>query len=191
MQNIWFHLLSILLSFLPLIISQDKSITEIFINQGIKGSNIDNGYSYFKLVFPSISNPVDLLISVRLDTSSKEFSDPDLFVSRSQPFPSRTDYEWKSRILGQDIISISNKFTAKNSLFYVAVFCEKKCSFILNCTLSNEIIIEANQEFRYEFEKGDEKLLKYTAKMGRISDLGLMAYSETLAHFTTYVAIGI
>jgi hypothetical protein len=182
--SLWVFLLSV-------IKSQNSILTDIIVNIDYEGSNLDNGATFYKFIVNDNPNSQDLVISVSPSDKFKEFSDPDIFISKSIPFPTRIANDWKSSNLGQDFISIEAKEISQGAVFYISVYCEKKCGFKLNLQLTTELIIYANEEKRIFLSKNDKSVFKYKVEnITEMGNVGIFAYSESPKEFKIFVAMG-
>ena len=135
----------------PLIKSQTRNLTEIQLNQTIKGEKKeDESFEYYTLTIPNdIEDKKYLLIfTVKEDKSDiKEgeeiFSDPDIYVSKTEKNPKSPETStWYSERYGNDILSIPSEEVVKGALFYIGMYCQFKCKYLLYSYLSEEIKIE-------------------------------------------------
>ena len=124
-----------------LIFSQVNSqkIEEIKIGQNIKGSMLlDEGHKYYKLIIPRNESNRILIISATEDSSLKEdekdsFSDPDFYISKKNKYPSSIrSSEWYSEQYGSDILTIPAESVRQNDIFYIGIYCQYRCKYILN-----------------------------------------------------------
>ena len=75
-------LLIIFISLIKEFITQSTNIKLIELRKTYNGTNSDNEITYFKLIIDSNSENSDLLILVRASDDLREFSDPDIFISK-------------------------------------------------------------------------------------------------------------
>jgi hypothetical protein len=66
--------------------------------------------------------------------------DPDLFVSRTNPHPNATDYDWKKRSFGTDVIPIVYGSDPKGGpgVYYVSVFGFRNSSYTILAATNND-----------------------------------------------------
>ena len=167
-----FLLIFILLNLLNIISSAPTSFS---LNEAIKGSLADKTYVYYSLKLPQL-NSVDskfLLIEARRneeqDFLDNIFSDPNLYISTTETYPGPNKNTWSSNRFGDEIISINQNHVKSGSTFYISIYCEFKCNYILDAKLYNNYemkedklytvsmipddVIKANFKTRKNFEK--------------------------------------
>ena len=131
--------------------SQTRNLNEIQLNKTIKGEKKeDESFDYYTLKIPNnIEDKKYLLIfTVKEDKSDIKdgeeiFSDPDIYVSKTEKNPKSPETSsWYSERYGNDILSIPSEEITKNALFYIGMYCQFKCKYLLYAYLSEEIEIE-------------------------------------------------
>ena len=111
------------------------------LNQEVKASLPDKSYGYYRIKLPNfkVNIPQFLLFEARRnveqDLLDNIFSDPNLYISLTEIYPSPTSNTWSSSRFGDEIISIGQKYVNSGAFFYVSVYCEFKCNFILDAKL--------------------------------------------------------
>ena len=140
------QILLLLILFLYTKSSPNQPIYPLKLNIPEKGSLNDNSYMFYKLTLNEISQNIKENLIIRADEDKSvtsdnniqyHFSDPDLFVSKTNKYPKDPETStWYCNEFGNDIVAISKEYVNPNSTFYIGVFCQKKCSFILNSYLS-------------------------------------------------------
>ena len=140
------QILLLLILFLYTKSSPNQPIYPLKLNIPEKGSLNDNSYMFYKLTLNEISQNIKENLIIRADEDKSvtsdnniqyHFSDPDLFVSKTNKYPKDPETStWYCNEFGNDIVAISKEYVNPNSTFYIGVFCQKKCNFILNSYLS-------------------------------------------------------
>jgi len=131
--------------------SQIRNLNEIKLNQTIRGEKKeDESFEYYTLKIPD--NIMDkkflLIFTVKEDKSDVKdgeeiFSDPDIYVSKTEKNPKSPETStWYSERYGNDILSIPKEEIVKGALFYIGMYCQFKCKYLLYSYLSEEIKIE-------------------------------------------------
>ena len=114
---------------------------EFILNQEVKASLPDKSYGYYRIKLPNfkVNIPQFLLFEARRnveqDLLDNIFSDPNLYISLTEMYPSPVNNTWSSSRFGDEIISIGKKYVNSRAFFYVSVYCEFKCNFILDAKL--------------------------------------------------------
>ena len=62
--------------------SQESNKIQLKLNSTISNVNEDNGVTYYQLIIDSNQNKYDLMIMVKPTDLIKDFSDPDIFISK-------------------------------------------------------------------------------------------------------------
>ena len=149
---------SLLYVTLLIIFNLTNQLSEDFhLDEEVKSSLSDKSYKYYRIKLPELkSNTSQFLLfearrNVDQDLLDNVFSDPNLYISLTEVYPGPTSNTWSSSRFGDEIISIDRKYVKSGAFFYVSIYCEFKCNFILDAKLYEN----------YEFE--EDKL--YTLSM--------------------------
>ena len=130
---------------------QNRNLQEIKLNETKRGEmKQDESFEYFTITMPNdIEDQKYLLIfTVKEDKENIEegeeiFSDPDIYVSKTNPQPNSPESStWYSERYGNDILSIPSEEVKKGEKFYIGMYCQFKCRYILFSYLSEEILIK-------------------------------------------------
>ena len=141
---------------------------EFSLNEAIKSSLPDKSYAYYKLKIPEIKTNTSqfLLIEARRnveqDIFDNVFSDPNLYISTTDVQPSPSSNTWSSSRFGDEIISIDSKYVKSGALFYMSVYCEFKCNFILDAKIYSNY--EMKEDKIYTMSMIPDDVLKITFK---------------------------
>ena len=162
------------------IILSQSTHTNIKLNETIKGIIVDAfSYQYYKLTIPEgiEKNKSNLIITIDQDEFKKEYSDPDIFVSKTIEKPSFIFSTWRSSKIGGDIISISSNEVFSNEIFYISILCIEKCEYELNAFLSETTKIDDDDIYFFNLNKNNPILLKlHTRKDFQEISISSMAF---------------
>ena len=136
---------------------------DIDIDKATKNSLPDKTYSYYKLTMPKIEEEDKfLLIEARrneeFDLLDNIFSDPNLYISTKYEKPDPNHNTWSSNRFGDEIISIDSKYFKEGVIFYISVYCEFKCNFILETKLYDKY--EMEEDFIYTVSLVPDDVIK-------------------------------
>ena len=162
------------------IILSQSTHTNVKLNETIKGIIVDAfSYQYYKLTIPEgiEKNKSNLIITIDQDEFKKEYSDPDIFVSKTIEKPSFIFSTWRSSKIGGDIISISSNEVFSNEIFYISILCIEKCEYELNAYLSETTKIDDDDIYFFNLNKNNPILLKlHTRKDFQEISISSMAF---------------
>jgi CDP-diacylglycerol pyrophosphatase len=113
-----------------------------------------------------------------------------VYNNKTNQYPSKTSNQWKSTTLGQDFITICPHDARSGDTFYIAVNCDKKCSFQIEARLEKEYVLTKNEELNLSLKKNEKKMFKFTTDSTELDKISVFSYSETFSDFQMYVAIG-
>ena len=157
---------TVLFSILSLTYSQE--LIEFTLDQAMRKSLPDKSYAYFKLKIPEIKANFSqfLLIEARRnveqDLFDNVFSDPNLYISQVDQHPTPSSNTWSSSRFGDEIISIDHRFVKSGAFFYMSVYCEFKCNFILDAKLYTNY--ELKEDKLYTLSMIADDVMKVTFK---------------------------
>ena len=121
------------------------------LNETFKGYLRNQSYAYFSLTIheSDIKKYDFLLVEARRnedqDLLDNIFSDPNLYISIKHSEPGPNKNEWSSSRFGDEIISINNIETYTNQIFYISIYCQFSCNYILKANLHKTHKMEANK----------------------------------------------
>ena len=186
-----FILLSMFLLLLIQLISASPAL--ITLNEAYKGSLSDKTYSYIKLEIPEIddSNSKFLLIEARRnveqDFIDNIFSDPNLFISETETYPGPNKNTWSSSRFGDEIISINQKYVKTGAIFYISIYCEFICNFILDAKLYNNY--QMREDMTYTISMIPDDVIKATFKSRKkFEELKFNCVSTKMKPFRIFLA---
>ena len=143
---ILFYLIIVILFNLTCQLPEDFTL-----NQEVRASLPDKSYGYYRIKLPNfkVNIPQFLLFEARRnieqDLLDNIFSDPNLYISLTEIYPSPVSNTWSSSRFGDEIISIGQKYVNSGAFFYVSVYCEFKCNFILDAKLYDNYALRENK----------------------------------------------
>ena len=183
-------LLKYLLCLLPVVLSQTiKEITESTPKQSSLAAGT-GAYYYFEV--PDNSTDYYLMVKVTpnsdLDAFDNIFSDPNLYISTTNKFPSNHhNAEWYSQRFGDEIITIDNKYVKPKTMFYIGVFCELKCNYILSAKLYKNYVMRENIIYGVSLKPDETIRVKFTTKE-QFNELAVSCIGLSMEPFRMYLA---
>ena len=148
---------------------------DFHLDEEVKGSLSDKSYKYYRIKLPELKSNTSqfLLFEARRNTDQdlldNVFSDPNLYISQTEVYPSPTSNTWSSSRFGDEIISIDRKYVKSGAFFYVSIYCEFKCNFILDAKLYENY--EFEEDKLYTLSMIPDDVLKITFKSRNNFDL--------------------
>ena len=154
---------------LSILIISKVSPTKIGINETMLGYLNPNSYVYYELSIENDTTNSDyLLIEARRnkdqDILDNIFSDPNLYVSTFYSEPGPNKNEWSSDRFGDEIISINKLNTYRNKKFYISVYCQFSCNFLLRANLFKNYELKENVIYTVSMIPSDIIKLTFTSK---------------------------
>ena len=184
-------LLSITL--LSLFNQTNQSSEDFTLNQEVRGSLPDKSYGYYRIKLPDMqTNSSKFLLfearrNVEQDLLDNVFSDPNLYISLDDHTPSPSSNTWSSSRFGDEIISIDKKYVKSGTEFYISVFCEFKCNFILDAKLYD--IYELKEDKLYTLSMIPDDVIKLTFKpKSKYDQLKVSCVSDKMKPFQIFMA---
>ena len=150
----------------------------------------DNSYSYFYIEIPDniTKDTYNLVVTVKENSVLSEFSDPDIYISKTIPKPTYQTATWSCEKYGQDIVSINSQYVYAKEIFYISVYCQFKCNFSLKAVLVNEIEIFQGKVYSFRISKGDSLNLKFVTDTTEFNELSMAFVSSLMKPFSVYVS---
>ena len=163
------------------------------INEPIRASLPDKSYAYYILKLSDI-NPDGskfLLFEARRnedqDLQDNIFSDPNLYISTSDLYPDPNHNTWSSSRFGDEIISVNKDYVKPGEIFYVSVYCEFKCNYIIDAKLYNHY--EMKEEKLYTISMIPDDVIKATFKTKKnFETLKINCISSKMKPFRIFLA---
>ena len=138
------------------------------LNDVIKGSLPDKTYAYYKLKLPELTSGESkfLLFEARRneeqDFLDNVYSDPNLYISTTEIYPGPNQHTWSRSRFGDEIISINKNYVKSGADFYISIYCEFKCNYILDAKLYNNY--EMKEDKLYTISMIENDVIKATFK---------------------------
>ena len=177
----------------------EKIIKSIELNKKIKGKmDKDESREYYELKLPKDIPPDNILIFTVKESRKgiKEgdelFSDPDIYVSKKTKYPSnKEESEWYSERYGNDILTIQSNEVKKEDIFYICMYCEKKCRYELYSYLSKEASLDIGKYYTISLtKKSSMSYALYIPENKDKEELNVVANNPSLKNFRIYMAKG-
>ena len=151
----------LILLILPIFSDTEKVLKPLTLEEKIKGKMDENeSREYFELKLPADIKPGNLLVFTVKESrkgireGDEIFSDPDIYVSKSNRFPSnREEASWYSERYGNDILTIPSYAVEPNEVFYVCMYCQYKCRYELYSYISTEAPAEVGKYYDVTLSK--------------------------------------
>ena len=185
------YLILFLLS-LFILISSDP--TPFNLDEVVKGSLQDKTYMYYKLKLPILDkNDKKLLLfearrNEEQDFLDNIFSDPNIYISTKQVYPGPTENTWSSSRFGDEIISINQNFVVSEAIFYVAIYCEFKCNYILDAKLYDNYMMKDDKVYTINMIEDDVVKLTFKTREN-FESLKINCVSFKMKPFRVYLSI--
>ena len=144
--------------------------TQLLLNQTIKGYLHPQTYAYYTLHIQDIKeeNSDFLLIEARRnedqDLLDNIYSDPNLYVSNIYSEPGPNKNEWSSNRFGDEILSINKAVIRNNQIFYISIYCQFSCNYILKANLFKNFEMKENKIYTVSLIQFDAARLTFTSK---------------------------
>ena len=188
----------LLISFITQALSDnEKIIKSIKLNEKIKGKmDKDESREYYELKLPK-EIPSDNILIFTVKESQKGikegeelFSDPDIYVSKKTKYPqNKEESEWYSERYGNDILTIPANEVGKEDIFYICMYCEKKCRYELYSYLSKEASLELGKYYTISVtKKSSMSYALYIPENKDNEELNVIANNPSLKNFRIYMA---
>ena len=190
-------LILILLLFSLVISDSEKVLKPLKLEDKIKGKMDENeSREYFELKLPeNIKRGVLLVFTVKesrkgIREGDEIFSDPDIYVSKSNKFPSnREEASWYSERYGNDILTIPSYAVEPNEVFYVCMYCQYKCRYELYSYISTEAPAEVGKYYDVTLSKrASISYNLFVPENSKQEDLYVVANNPSLKNFRIFMA---
>ena len=174
-----------------------KVLKPLNLEEKIKGKMDENeSREYFELKLPeNIKRGVLLVFTVKesrkgIREGDEIFSDPDIYVSKSNKFPSnREEASWYSERYGNDILTIPSYAVEPNEVFYVCMYCQYKCRYELYSYLSIEAPAEIGKYYDITLsKKASISYVLFVPENDKGEDLYVVANNPSLKNFRIFMA---
>ena len=168
---------------------EETEIIKIKLNETTNGTLKKGEFAYYSLqILNDPTHPQDYLI-IKLEHNSKEFfSDPDMFISDTEKYPSLINSNWSCTRYGNEIIPIHNSYIKKGKTFYISVTCENKCSYSLTANFNHIIYVPAQQILKFQINKGNSMMFSFKTKTIDYEHLSFQFLSADLSPYIIYIS---
>ena len=175
----------------------EKVLKPLKLEATVKGKMDENeSREYFELKLPEKVPQGSLLVFTVKENrkgireGEEIFSDPDIYVSKSNRFPSnREEASWYSERYGNDILTIPSYAVEPNEVFYVCMYCQYKCRYELNSYLSKEAPAEIGKYYDITLSKRAAiNYVLYVPENPKEEELNVVANNPSLKNFRIFMA---
>ena len=191
-KNIYITFLFLLISLLN--ISQ-VSLTQLYLNKTILGYLHPKSYAYYSLLLPENITDTEstdyLLVEARRnedqDLLDNIYSDPNLYISNIHSQPGPNAHEWSSARFGDEIISINKVNSYSNQVFYISIYCEFSCNYILKANIHKNYEMKVNKIYSINMLPNDKAKLTFKSKYS-YDKMKVSCVSSKMKPFRIYLA---
>ena len=147
-----------------------SSLAQISLNQTVQGYLHPTTYAYYELEIKDDETKQSdfLLIEARRnidqDILDNIYSDPNLYVSNIHSMPGPNKNEWSSNRFGDEIISINKINKYEKKIFYISIYCQFSCNYILKANLFKNYDLKGNKLYTISLIPLDIIKLTFTSK---------------------------
>lgn len=193
------RLISFLIALIYLIkdvFTQDFS--DLFISQPQSGIIKEKDtYVYYRHIIDQnfVKGTQALQIVVEPPGDEMEFSDPDIYISSTEKFPTTKKFDWYADQFGMDLITIEPEEIVKSDAkeLYIGVTCEKgNCPFKIKIQYENEVEVEPGYQINMRLNKDQDTIFKLKFKKNNnnqiINMLQINLWSPNFAEYSVFVS---
>ena len=173
-------------------ISCSDDIIEIKLNDEKKGSLKNDEYDFYKLTLPEeIDKNGQVVFEVEpnteLDSINNIVSDPNLYISINNNYPTNINHAWSSNRFGDETITVNGEYVKPFQFFYIGIHCKEKCNYILKISLIKAITIKENKINSYTLESQSVMKFSFTTRK-LFNELSVNIVGDFLNAFNAYLA---
>ena len=175
-------------------ISTNLNQQTLLLDSPKQNSLSSKSFAYYKLTLPQKSetkNETYLLFTLKTNTKQDLLdnivSDPNLFISVSTEYPNQIENDWSSEKYGNELISITQKYLKIYKEYYISVYCEFKCNYILKAKLYDEYTIPDRAIFDLPLSPYDAVKISYKSRKN-FNKLTFNAISLDMKNFNIFFA---
>ena len=169
--------------------SQEK-ISKLTIDEITSGKiPIDNSYDFYELIIPDNIPKNNLLVftvsenKLEINKDDQLFSDPDLYISKTNFTKRKELSDYYSEKFGNDIVTIPFNELKEINKLYLSLYCERKCKYNLKAYFTKELELKLGIINTIKLSK--QNSIHYFLKINKenYSQLKVVAYSPEKKHF--------
>ena len=169
--------------------NEQQEITKIEINKTINNKLSKNKFAYYSLeIINETAHEEDYLIITLEHNSNEIFSDPNMYISDTEKYPSSENFNWSSTKYGNDIITIHNRYIKKGKIFYISVTCDNKCIYSLITKFNHIISITPQKIYSFKILKGDSMLFNFRTRLIDYEHLSFQFLSQDLSPYKIFIS---
>ena len=182
-------LLYLLLVLFKLSLSEG-TVNNLNLNQISSGKiNKDNSYDYYELFLPESIPKNNLLVftvredKIKINKNEELFSDPDIYISKTDFAKNKDQSDWYSERFGNDIVTILSKELKDINKLFISLYCERKCKYNLKSYFTKELELKLGTINSIKLSKHNS--IHYSLKIKNVNytQLKVIAYSPEKKHF--------
>ena len=171
------------------------STTQLYLNKTIQGYLHPKSYAYYSLLLDrnisDAENNDSLLIEVRRnenqDLLDNIYSDPNIYISTIHSEPGPNLNEWSSNRFGDEIISINKINSYSNQVFYISIYCQFSCNYLLKANIHKNYEMKVNKIYFITMLPFEKTKLTFTSK-DSFNKMKVNCISSRMKPFRIYLA---
>eukprot|EP01022_Parablepharisma_sp_SALTPOND_P035050 TRINITY_DN93_c0_g1_i1.p1 TRINITY_DN93_c0_g1~~TRINITY_DN93_c0_g1_i1.p1 ORF type:complete len:1696 (+),score=117.78 TRINITY_DN93_c0_g1_i1:149-5236(+) len=142
---------------------QQQQEQEITLGTVTDSKTLSDGQAhYYQVTIPSEVPEHSQYLVFDASSPDDELSDPDIYISKSTPYPSISTNDWRCQAYGQDICVIPKETIAPNVTFHATIYCQKKCTYKLNVALRDEVVLDEGNRVSDTLPASESRLYRFT-----------------------------
>ena len=197
MSPIFSQKIIFLILFTLTISAPDKQLKPLTLETKVKGKMDENeSREYYELKIPQKIEKNSLLVFTVKESrkgvkdGDEIFSDPDIYVSKTNKFPSnREEASWYSERYGNDILTIPSYAVEPDEVFYICMYCQYKCRYELNSYLSHEAPVEIGKYYDITLSnKASISYILFVPDNPKGEELNVIATNPSFKNFRIFMA---
>ena len=168
----------------------EGTVNNLNLNQISSGKiNTDNSYDYYELFLPESIPKNNLLVftvredKIKINKNEELFSDPDIYISKTDFAKNKDQSDWYSGRFGNDIVTILSKELKDINKLFISLYCERKCKYNLKSYFTKELELKLGTINSIKLSKHNS--IHYSLKIKNVNytQLKVIAYSPEKKHF--------
>ena len=126
-------------------------------------------YDFYELTMPpEIYRNGQMVFELEADTEIDSkygmISDPNLYISVDEVYPTYLKHTWSSNRLGNEIITLNGPYLYSFQNIYIGIHCKEKCNYIFKTSVVKKIDIPAGKINSYTIEKNSVIYFSFQTK---------------------------